>query len=272
MAVKHSERDSSGFGILSHEVKDNVYMMGRSGFIYTAPWIDTRDTRPPSAAVLLSVGEGRFTVSAGGQEWRGRAILVPPFVPRSLLAANVPLVCFHVMPASPHYDALNGLAKGRISLLDRGQFGNLEQELEALFRGGLPACEAEEVYQEVLRVPFRHMPVPPRVDPRAGRLRTLLEAQPEVSLAQLAEQLGVSYFWASRVISDVFGMSLRDYKAWRKLQRVFELLHSDRSITEIAHAAGFTDSAHLSRTYQRWFGQPPSYSRNRRYVRILRCW
>lgn len=101
MAVKHSERDSSGFGILSHEVKDNVYMMGRSGFIYTAPWIDTRDTRPPSAAVLLSVGEGRFTVSAGGQEWRGRAILVPPFVPRSLLAANVPLVCFHVMPASP---------------------------------------------------------------------------------------------------------------------------------------------------------------------------
>lgn len=49
-------------------------------------------------------------------------------------------------------------------------------------------------------------------------------------------------------MTEVFGMSLRDYKSWQKLQRVFHLLHSKHSITEVAHAAGFTDSAHLSRT------------------------
>jgi AraC-like DNA-binding protein len=30
-------------------------------------------------------------------------------------------------------------------------------------------------------------------------------------------------------------------------------------MTEIAHAAGFVDSAHLCRTFQEVFGAPPSY-------------
>jgi AraC-like DNA-binding protein len=102
-------------------------------------------------------------------------------------------------------------------------------------------------------------------------IRELLESGRDLTLTDLAKELGTSYFWASRLMSEVFGMSFRDYKSWQKLQRVFHLLHSNLSITEVAHAAGFTDSAHLSRTYQRWFGQPPSYSRNRNNVRVMRC-
>ncbi|ASK33308.1 hypothetical protein CEK62_02345 [Alcanivorax sp. N3-2A] len=271
MALKYREQQRAGFGCLSHVAKDNVYIIGCSGFVYTAPSIVSRDTRPPSAAIILAAGEEPFTLVEKERELRVHAAVIPPFVERSLYARDVPLICFHVTPSSPRYDAFRGLAQGRVSPLDRALFSELDTPLQQLYLGRLPPGQAPDVYDQVVRIPFQHRVSPP-ADPRVARIRELLEAGPNLTLTQLARELGMSYFWASRIMTEVFGMSLRDYKSWRKLRRVFHLLHSNRSITEIAHTAGFTDSAHLSRTYQRWFGQPPSYSRNRNHVRVLRCW
>ncbi|RFA30993.1 hypothetical protein CAI21_03190 [Alkalilimnicola ehrlichii] len=271
MAVCDPIPNEAGFGVLSHVMKDNVYMIGRPGFIYTAPWIATRNTRPPSAAIILAAGPRPFTLIIKGRELRTRAAIVPPFVARGLYARNVPLVCFHIMPGSANYDAFSYLAQGSIPLLERSLFTRFDLELELLYRGRLSPAQALDVYEAIVQIAIRYLPAQAHPDARVRRIRDLLETGPEPTLAQLAAELGVSYFWASHMMAKVFGMSLRDYKAWRKQQRVFDLLHSQRSITDIAHAAGFTDSAHLSRTYQRWFGQPPSYSRNSNHVRIFRC-
>ncbi len=263
--------EKAGFGVLSHLVKDHVYAIGRSGFIYTAPWIATPNTRPPSAAILLAAGPAPFTLVIDGQELRTRAAIVPPFVSRGLFARDVPLVCFHVMPGSPRYDIFSHRAQEGATLLDRNHFAGLNLELELLYHGRLPPMQAREIYDAVMQITVRHLPTRAHPDPRVHRIRELLATGSEPTLAQLASELGVSYFWASHMMAEVFGMSLRDYKAWRKQERVFNLLHSQRTITEIAHTAGFTDSAHLSRTYQRWFGQPPSYSRNCNHVRVFTC-
>ena len=54
------------------------------------------------------------------------------------------------------------------------------------------------------------------------------------------------------------GMALRPYILWRRFLRVWELLMSGESLTSAAHAAGFADAAHLTRTSRRMFGFPPS--------------
>ena len=54
------------------------------------------------------------------------------------------------------------------------------------------------------------------------------------------------------------GMGLRPYILWRRLLRVWELAMSGESFSAAAHAAGFADSAHLTRTSRRMFGVPPS--------------
>ena len=41
---------------------------------------------------------------------------------------------------------------------------------------------------------------------------------------------------------------------------------SGRSFTGIAHAAGFSDSAHLSHTWQRRYGLSPSEVRSDKYI------
>jgi len=271
MTYSNKYNRTSQFGQLSHVVKDHVYMFGRGGFIYTAPWIAIRGTRPPSAALILSAGLRSFTVTVNGDAVRTRAAVVPSFVLQSLDARDVPLVCFHAMPGSRRHDALNTLAAGDAKPVDRGLFVDMDPQLRALYGGQLAPNRVRHVYDVVLGTLLEKLLPMIELDPRVQHIRDLLEGSPELSLTDLANKLGTSYFSTSRMMSDVFGMSLRDYKASQKLTCVFTLLHSDRTITEIAHTAGFTDSAHLSRTYQRWYGQAPSYSRNSEKVCIVRC-
>jgi AraC-like DNA-binding protein len=54
------------------------------------------------------------------------------------------------------------------------------------------------------------------------------------------------------------GMALRPYILWRRFLRVWDLLAGGASLSSAAHAAGFADAAHLTRTSRRMFGFPPS--------------
>lgn len=54
------------------------------------------------------------------------------------------------------------------------------------------------------------------------------------------------------------GMALRPYILWHRFLRVWDLLMDGASISSAAHAAGFADAAHLTRTSRQMFGFPPS--------------
>jgi AraC-like DNA-binding protein len=54
------------------------------------------------------------------------------------------------------------------------------------------------------------------------------------------------------------GMALRPYMLWRRFLKVWELVMRGESLSAAAHAAGFADAAHLSRTSKKMFGFPPS--------------
>ncbi len=54
------------------------------------------------------------------------------------------------------------------------------------------------------------------------------------------------------------GLQYRSYLLWLRLGRAVAAFANGQSLTEAAHAAGFADSAHLSRTFRRTFGLMPS--------------
>jgi AraC-like DNA-binding protein len=54
------------------------------------------------------------------------------------------------------------------------------------------------------------------------------------------------------------GMGLRQYILWRRFVSVWEHRMNGASLSTAAHAAGFADSAHLTRTSRRMIGIPPS--------------
>jgi AraC-like DNA-binding protein len=54
------------------------------------------------------------------------------------------------------------------------------------------------------------------------------------------------------------GVPLRPYVLWLRLQRASYELMNGATVTETAHIAGFSDAAHLTRTFRRMPGTTPT--------------
>lgn len=77
-----------------------------------------------------------------------------------------------------------------------------------------------------------------------------------LSLAAIAGHVNLSPSRASHLFVEQAGIPLKSYVLWRRLGRALEIYANGGALTEAAHAAGFSDSAHLSRTFRRMFGVP----------------
>jgi AraC-like DNA-binding protein len=80
----------------------------------------------------------------------------------------------------------------------------------------------------------------------------------DVRLEVLAARVGLSASRLSHLFGAEVGLPLRPYILWLRLLRAAESLRQGSTLTDAAHVAGFTDSAHLSHVFRRMFGLSPS--------------
>ncbi len=98
----------------------------------------------------------------------------------------------------------------------------------------------------------------PAVDPRIGRVLDRLDLEADCALSA-AEAAGIACLSESRfshLFVEQIGLPFRTFLLWRRLMRAVQELAAGSRLTDAAHAAGFADSAHFSRTFQRMFGLP----------------
>jgi AraC family transcriptional regulator len=89
-----------------------------------------------------------------------------------------------------------------------------------------------------------------------SHIRSHLDA--DLTLDGLADIACLSPSRFRHLFIEETGMKIRPYILWRRFLYVWELLASGASLSSAAHAAGFADAAHLTRTSVRMFGFPPS--------------
>lgn len=98
------------------------------------------------------------------------------------------------------------------------------------------------------------------LDARLTRALALLERALEqpLSLRRIAKDVRLSEGRLSRLFHSELGLPYRPYRRWRRVQQAFLLLQDGANLTDAAIGAGFSDSAHFSRTIQNVFGVRPS--------------
>lgn len=79
-----------------------------------------------------------------------------------------------------------------------------------------------------------------------------------LTLKQVAAVAHLSPGRFRHLFAEQTGSGLRQYILWRRFVRVWEHTMRGDSLSAAAHAAGFADSAHLTRTCRRMMGIPPS--------------
>lgn len=90
--------------------------------------------------------------------------------------------------------------------------------------------------------------------------RALEDALPRtVPVRHLAEEAGVHPVSLSRAFRSHFGHTLTEHRRRERIRRAAAgLRRTDRQVSRIAHAAGFSDHAHLCREFRRATGLTPS--------------
>lgn len=78
--------------------------------------------------------------------------------------------------------------------------------------------------------------------------------QKRIAAGELAEQIALSESRFLHLFKEEMKMTVRKYLLWERTMDGARLVVEGKSITEAAHATGFTDSAHFARVFKQMFG------------------
>jgi AraC family transcriptional regulator len=169
------------------------------------------------------------------------------------------LACLLVEPESAVGTALRErLPDGYVCELTDARATACRSPLERLCTSPSVAL-AERVFEDVLRA-LGVEAIHPTVDKRVRRAADRLRALPvkRISVADLARGQGLSERRMIDLYKRELGIPVRRYLLWLRLIDALKLGASGRGITDAAHEAGFSDSAHLNRTCLRMLGVRPA--------------
>jgi len=125
----------------------------------------------------------------------------------------------------------------------------IEQLLET------PEVSAQLVREEVRRL--LGLKTPQAADPRMRAVLQALEERQD-DRVRLAALVHLSPTRFSHWFVEQTGLQLRSYRKWSRLVVALQFVSIGHNLTAAAHAAGFADAAHFSRSFRALFGLDPS--------------
>jgi AraC-like DNA-binding protein len=213
--------------------------------------------------VLALKGELQTRTSASAPWVRAAGVLTAADAVHSIDARGVEVLLVFLDPESQAGSALARLVSGPLRVISGAERALLMGNADA--RAIMQAGGAEWTRRAVQALGAAPIAAPRTIHPRVRKaLKLLRAATASKSLEALAAAVGLSPGRLMHVFTSSIGIPLRPYLTWLKLQRAAGAIASGRPLTEAAHAAGFSDGAHLSRTFRSMFGVAPSALRPRR--------
>lgn len=215
--------------------------------------------------VLALEGELRVRTSAMGRWQSAAGVLTASDVPHAVDARGVEMLVVFLDSESAAGAALRPTLDGPVRPISARERDALVRDVvpRALMRWG-----ADEWVRNAAQTLEVTLPSQRLIHPRVRKLLATLRAggvDDTTSLEALATAVGLSPSRLMHVFTASIGIPLRPYLAWLRLQRAATAIVSESSLGDAAHAAGFADAAHMSRTFRRMLGVAPSA------LRPLRC-
>jgi AraC family transcriptional regulator of arabinose operon len=268
--VKAAQRSSSSLGALNGQIPDHLYALQGGRLIYTAPWVHEELMRRCSASILVTASAAPIQVTAGDSTGLYNACGIKPMVLRRVRYDNIPALAFQFDPSHPLFPRFRRIASPGVLPLDRKPFDAFNEQLYAAYYGKLTSAQAGELFESFTATAMRYFPRAKPIDKRVQQTIDLLWQRYDISLSELASQVGLSYFRLSHLFTENMGMTLRHYQQWRKIRKAISLSkHGNLSLAQLAVASGFTDAAHFSKAFVQLHAAPPSYFLNNANVKII---
>ena len=216
--------------------------------------------------VLALDGELRVRTTASGRWSSAAGVLTSPGAAHAIDADGVQVLLVFLDPESEAGATFRPALARPVRTLSADERSDLVRDVlpRTLLRSG-----AEEWVRHAARTLGVPLPAAQRaIHPRVRRLLAILRnhgVDDATSLEVLASGVGLSPGRLMHVFTASIGIPLRPYLAWLRVQRAAVSIVNGSALGDAAHAAGFADAAHMSRTFKRMLGTAPSS------LRPMRC-
>lgn len=205
--------------------------------------------RHHSVQVAVATQGALLVEDGAGRQLGATAVVIPPDQRHALLRGAAEGLVVHLEPDSPLGRRLIDAVQ---DASDVAAWSAAAEDLEPVWRSWLTGAVAD---------PGSSCPAPPSRHPAVVQALDLLETcvgDGPVSLAEVAEKVHLSASRLGHLMSAEVGLPFRPYVRWLRLRRAVAGVADGQSLTAAAHAAGFADSAHLTRTWRAAFGSSPT--------------
>lgn len=213
------------------------------------------------AATLAISLEKNITIETNLGKEEYRVALVGPNTYHRTISPGVEMLALLIDPETYEYGSISqSVASGEVKRLEVQKFLPLIHSLWSLYYGDLEDNEATQLQLNLLRTvyPFEKLnsTMDPRIEKIAKRIR--LEIPNSIRMKEIGKDFSISEDRLIRLFKENLGIPLRRYLLWVRILRAVKELKAGKNLTEAAHEAGFSDSAHFSRTFKENFGFIPS--------------
>ena len=238
-------------------------LLWRGGSIWIGSAQEAADFHSHHAIqITLALSQGKVRFRQPDDDWQAfKAVIVPAHQLHAFEARGELVALIFVEPESREGRTIQERHGAGLSSLPDG---SLDREIAALAAAyiekaadtDLIACAWAVIGALSSRNTLPASPIDKRIARAIEVLRDRIGAT--VTLTDIAEAVHLSPERFRHLFLQETGIRFRPYVLWLRLELAIASYAAGNSLTEAAHAGGFADSAHFSRTFRRMFGVAPA--------------
>jgi AraC family transcriptional regulator len=205
--------------------------------------------------------EGEVRVADVEGRWQTcRGAIVRPDVVHSFGSDGAVGVMLFVDPESAEGQWLRSSLVSDITVIPAHRLEQCVPHVRTLAEQPLEALAPAELIRHCVLSMCAGAPPSRRLDPRVAGVLASIRASDDlrISLEDAAASAFLSPGRFAHLFTEHVGLPFRRYMLWRKLARAMVAIGRGDNLSQAAYAGGFADAAHLTRTFNRMWGMPPS--------------
>jgi AraC-like DNA-binding protein len=198
----------------------------------------------------------------------GQAIIIPSNCTHKLNASNTIIASFFIDVQSCLYQQLNlkylktadGDLNNKMKIQTIALPSLLIANLQKAYKVDNELTEALSLIEQIIGDLTDNKDVVKPLDSRIKQVITHINncLDSQIPMKVLADGINLSQSRLAHLFKEHVGIPIRRYSLWRRVRFAMEVAIEKKSLTEGAHCAGFSDSAHLSRIVKKMYGVSPS--------------
>lgn len=238
--------------------------LGRERTLYLGPLAPQMKLSLAASRLLVAVdGDLRVRCRHQSQSWRCQSVLLPVGGQFTVESSSTLVADCHLDVTGKDFASLKlraGISHDDSWYTCLADEDRLSQAFLKLSQQPSPAAEMASLMEQILFPADAVMNDDHHVDQRIRHTIDLIRdnVTGNPPLSELAEAAGLSNSRLVNLFKSQVGVPVRRYRLWHRLFVACGKLAGGASITEAAHASGFTDGAHLSHTFRDILGIKPS--------------